>query len=122
MTKESKGQYTYLAELEKIVDGDTLHVKLNLGFGVKHHEILRLAKIQAAERKTKEGIKVTAELKKILQGVTFLVLRTNKTDTYGRYVADVFFNAKEKNPQKVADSGTYLNQLLLDRGLVEVYS
>ena len=56
-------------------------------------------------------------MKKFLQ---FLVVKTNKTDIYGRYIADVFFDEKkeEKNLQKIADGGTYLNQLLLDLGLV----
>ena len=86
-------------------------------------EIIRLAKISAAESNTAEGKKATVALKKILTGVQFLILRTNKTDIYGRYVADVFFDEtrKEKSPQKVADGGVYLNQLLLNRGLVGVF-
>jgi endonuclease YncB( thermonuclease family) len=115
----SKSSYTYKAELERVVDGDTIHVKLDLGFGIKHREILRLAKINAAEAETKEGKKATAALKKILKDSSFLIVRTNKTDIYGRYVADIFFG--KDNPKKVAENGEYLNQLLLDRGLVEVY-
>ena len=115
----SKSSYTYKAELERVVDGDTIHVKLDLGFGIKHREILRLAKINAAEAETKEGKKATAALKKILKDSSFLIVRTNKTDIYGRYVADVFFG--KGSPKKVAENGEYLNQLLLDRGLVEVY-
>lgn len=117
-----RAEYTYFAELERIVDGDTIHVKLDLGFGVKHREILRLAKIDAAEAGTKEGEKATAGLKKILSGVKFLVVRTNKTDIYGRYVADVFFSKKEKDLNKVAAEGAYLNQLLLDKELVKIWS
>jgi endonuclease YncB( thermonuclease family) len=119
----SKSDFTYVAKLERVVDGDTLHVKLDLGFGIKHHQILRLAKINAAEAATKEGKKATEQLKKILKDVRFLIVRTNKTDIYGRYVADVFFDesGKENDPKRVADSGIYLNQLLLDLGLVEIY-
>ncbi len=116
-----KSDYTYIAKLERVVDGDTLHVKLDLGFGVFHHEILRLAKIDAAEAETKEGKKATAGLKNILKDVKFLVVKTNKTDIYGRYVADVFFDKKEKNPNKVAASGLYLNQMLLDKNLVNLW-
>ncbi len=118
-----KSDYTYLAKLERVVDGDTLHVKLDLGFNIEHSEILRLAKIDAAEANTKEGKKATSVLKKTLENIKFLVVKTNKTDIYGRYVADVFFDksGKEKNPQKVAASGTYLNQLLLDLKAVEIW-
>lgn len=119
----SNSDYTYIAKLEKVVDGDTLHVKLDLGFGVKHHEIIRLAKINAAEAKTSQGQKAKAKLQKILKDTAFLILKTNKTDIYGRYVADVFFDksGKEKDANKVASEGVYLNQLLLDLGLAETW-
>jgi len=116
---QPKSSYTYKAELERVVDGDTIHVKLDLGFGIKHREILRLAKINAAEAETKEGKKATTALKKILKDVPFLIVKTNKTDIYGRYIADVFFG--KGSPEKIAENGEYLNQLLLDRGLVENY-
>lgn len=122
-TQDDKEWFTYVATLERVVDGDTIHAKIDLGFGIFHREIIRLAKINAAESDTAEGKKATAALKKILDGVKFLILRTNKTDIYGRYVADIFFDEKkrETNPQKVADCGTYLNQLLLDRGIVSLW-
>ena len=114
--------HCYKAILERVVDGDTLHVNLDLGFGITHKEILRLAKINAPEADTKEGQKSFLALKKILKDAPFLVVKTNKTDIYGRYVADVFFGKKsEKNPQEIAKNGTYLNQLLLDFGVVEKY-
>jgi endonuclease YncB( thermonuclease family) len=117
----NKSDYTYAATLERVVDGDTIHVKLDLGFGVKHHEILRLAKIDAAAADTVEGKKATEGLKKILKDVKFLIVKTNKTDIYGRYIADVFFDPNESDPNKVAAEGRYLNQALLDSGLVGVY-
>ncbi|MBP7709474.1 MAG: hypothetical protein KA100_00200 [Rickettsiales bacterium] len=114
--------YTYKARLDRVVDGDTIHVTLDLGFKIKHKEILRLAKISAEEAETFGGKKATAALKTILKDAPFLIVKTNKTDIYGRYIADIFFGEKsETDPQKVADSGIYLNQLLLDRGLVEPF-
>jgi hypothetical protein len=109
--------HIYKAKLEKVVDGDTIHVILDLGFKNFHREILRLAKINAPESKTVAGKKSTAVLKKILKNVPFLVIKTNKVDIYGRYVADVFLAEAGdlQDVQKVADEGIYLNQLLLDR-------
>ena len=121
ITLKSSQIHTYLARLERIVDGDTIHVTLDLGFGIEHREILRLSQIDAAAADTKEGAKATKALKKFLQNVQFLVVKTNKTDIYGRYVADVFFDKEISDPQLVAESGIYLNQLLLDRGLVKVW-
>jgi endonuclease YncB( thermonuclease family) len=114
--------HTYFARLDRVFDGDTIRVTLDLGFGVYHQEILRLAKINAPEAKTAEGKKSSEALKKILKDVLFLIVKTNKTDIYGRYVADVFFSETgEENPQKIADGGIYLSQLLLDLGVVEEY-
>ncbi len=52
-----------------------------------------------------------------------LVVKTNKTDIYGRYIADVFLPNKkeEKDLSKVARDGVYLSQMLLDLGLVQVF-
>lgn len=113
----------YKAYLERVVDGDTLHVILDLGFKIQHREILRLRGVNAPESKTQEGKRSSAALKHILKKVPFLVIKTTATDIYGRYIADVFLaGVGEEDGQKVADEGVYLNQLLLDRGLVEQFS
>jgi endonuclease YncB( thermonuclease family) len=114
--------HTYKAYLDRVVDGDTLHVTLDLGFKIEHREILRLAKINAPEFDTVDGKLSGEALRKILKDVPFLIIKTNKTDIYGRYIADVFFSdSGETSAQKVADQGIYLNQLLLDRRLVWEY-
>lgn len=118
---DRKQLHTYKAYIERVIDGDSLHVVLDLGFKIQHREILRLAKIGAEELATNAGQKTFHALQKILKNVPFVIIKTNKTDIYGRYVADVFFSESETDPQKVADEGVYLNQLLLDRGLVELY-
>jgi endonuclease YncB( thermonuclease family) len=110
--------HTYKAFLDKVVDGDTLRVTLDLGFKIRHKEILRLAKINAPEAGTFEGKKSTQALEKMLKNTPFLIIKTTKTDIYGRYIADVFLAEKnETNPQKVADGGRYLNQMLIDSGV-----
>ncbi|MBP7709439.1 MAG: hypothetical protein KA100_00025 [Rickettsiales bacterium] len=121
-TTKSTKMHTYKARLERVVDGDTIHVILDLGFKMQHRENLRLAKINAAEIESDEGQKAFEALKKILKSAPFLIVKTNKTDIYGRYIADVFFSETgEGDLQKVADSGVYLSQRLLDLGVVEVF-
>ena len=115
--------YTYKAYIDKIVDGDTINVILDLGFNIRHKEIIRLAKINAPEKNTQAGERSTKKLQDILKNVEFIIVKTKKTDIYGRYIGDVFFSPEhETDPQKVADMGTYLNQMLLDLGTAEVYS
>ncbi len=113
--------YAYKAYLERVVDGDTIRVNLDLGFGIFHHEILRLAKINAAELSTSEGKKSAKILAAILKDVPFLVVKTFSTDIYGRYVADVFLGEVGVEAQEIADRGVYLNQLLLQKGAVEIF-
>ena len=117
-----KQLHCYKAQLERVVDGDTIRVILDLGFGIFHTEILRLRAINAAEIGTAEGKKSAATLNKVLKNIEFLVIKTSKTDIYGRYVADVFFaEENSQDLQKIADEGTYLNQLMLDLGAVVVF-
>ena len=114
--------HTYKAYLERVVDGDTIHVVLDLGFKIQHREILRLAKINAPEAETFEGAQSKKVLEKILKDVPFLIVKTNKTDIYGRYIADVFLaKSKKDDPQKIADEGEYLSQMLIDAGAAEVF-
>ena len=113
----------YKAELERVVDGDTLHVILDLGFNLTHREILRLRGIDAPEMSTAQGKRSAQSLKKILKNVPFLIVKTTSTDIYGRYVCDVFFAQELENltPQEVADGGVYLNQMLLDKKLAVLF-
>jgi endonuclease YncB( thermonuclease family) len=104
--------HTYKAHLTRIVDGDTIHVALDLGFNIFHKEILRLAKINAPEKNTAAGKNSTKKLTDILKNVKTLIIKTNKTDIYGRYVADIFLESVD---------GEYLNQRLVDEGLAEVF-
>lgn len=116
----TKEMHTYKAFLERVVDGDTIKVTLDLGFNIFHKEILRLSKINAPEIESKEGQKSFLALKKLLKDVPFLIIKTTKTDIYGRYIADVFLGKDEEeisgNP---APEEVYLNQALLDLGVVE---
>ena len=118
-TTNSTKIHTYKAFLERVIDGDTIRVNIDLGMGIFHREILRLAKINAVEIKTNEGKKAARELTKILSGLEFLIVKTFQTDIYGRFIADVFLpkNSKQTDPQIVASQGIYLNQLLLEQGL-----
>ena len=115
--------HTYKATVKRVVDGDTLRVNLDLGFGIFHEEIIRLAKVSSLELATDGGKNAKAELTKILQSVPFFILKSIKTDIFNRYVADIFLpqNPKETDLQKIADAGIYLNQLLLDKGLAVVF-
>ena len=114
--------YTYKAHLKRVVDGDTIRAMIDLGFGILHEETLRLRGINAAEAKNEGGKKATQGLEKILKDSPTFIVRTSSTDMYNRYLADIFLvDEKTKDLQEAADSGIYLNQLLLNQGLAELY-
>ncbi len=138
-TLKPRNLNAYKAYLERVVDGDTIHVNLDLGFEIFHREIIRLRGIDAPEMSTEAGKKSSRVLKEILKKIPFLIVKTTGKDIYGRYVADVFLAEKSQpldpaqeaplgsvsersrvkisSPQQIADEGIYLNQLLLDKGL-----
>ncbi|NTV29876.1 MAG: hypothetical protein HGA80_07335, partial [Candidatus Omnitrophica bacterium] len=59
--------YTYNAYVERVVDGDTLKVRLDLGFGVRVRQTLRLRGIDCPELKTKAGDAAKAFVQSILK-------------------------------------------------------
>ena len=123
-TMHPRKLYAYKAYLDRVVDGDTLRVILDLGFGMLHKEIIRLKGINAPEMKTREGKMSAKGLTNILKNVPFLIVKTIKTDLYGRYVADIFLadeNLKDQDAHDVASKGKYLNRILLHRGLAQIF-
>lgn len=108
--------YTYAATVRRVVDGDTLHVTIEVGYGIKLREKLRLAGIDAPELKTPEGEKAKRFVMKLLPPGAQIVIRSSKDDKYGRFVADIFYLKPDSTPEAIISSGTYLNQELLDKG------
>jgi len=97
--------FTYKAYVERVVDGDTLRVQIDLGFGQWPRQYLRLRGIDTPERNTPEGKIAKAFVEKELRGVSHLIIKSSHTDKYDRYLADVFYK-----------ENLYLNRRLLDHG------
>ena len=108
--------HTYLAILEKVIDGDTLEVRIDLGFDVWRVEHIRLRGLDAPELGSPEGQAAKRFVARELADIPFVVLHTYKTDKYARYVADVFYSAESKKKELIFEKGTFLNQQLLDKG------
>ena len=98
--------FTYAAQVTSVVDGDTFHALIDLGFGVTLAQRVRLRRIDAAEIETAEGKEAKALLEKILardQGR--VLLQSRELDQHGRPIADVWVDGKP------------VDQELLDQGL-----
>lgn len=118
--------YCYGGEVLKIVDGDTLVVNSDLGFGVKIEVRLRLRGINTAEMKDEDEEKANAAqlakdfVEKQLANVERIVFQSFKVDLYGRFVADIFYLPGEKDKERIFQQGRFLNQDLLDAGLATI--
>ncbi len=111
--------YTYAATVERVIDGDTLIALIEAGFGIILREKLRLRGVDTAELGTPAGAKAKRFVSKTLPPGTGVVVRTHRsrTDTYGRFVADVFYKQGVSQGAAILEDPVYLNQELLDRGL-----
>ena len=83
--------YVRAAELIRVVDGDTADFRVDLGMCISTKQRMRLLRINAPECKgeTREaGKAATAKLTELLTGKR-LVVRTEKSDAFGRYLAEI---------------------------------
>ncbi len=116
-TKATKADlYTYIAAVERVVDGDTLIVYIDCGFGIFRRERLRLKHVDTPEMTTIAGKRAKAFVENELKKCAFVIINSYWEDAYGRYLADLFFQPGESDPHVVAATGMHLNQLLLDEG------
>lgn len=88
--------YQYKATVSKVIDGDTIHALVDLGFKVYTDIVFRLSDINAPERFTSEGKIATAALtNKILhQPIT---VDSRGKDKYGRWLATIYHNGENIN-------------------------
>lgn len=130
--------YTYVAQVERVVDGDTLIAMIDLGLKTKIRQKLRLRGIDTPELTAKRGKYVKDHVKKLLDKQKFIIVKTYKDDKYGRMLADIFYGpaktpvvklinglktpgVRSLDPAAVAAEGIFLNQYLLDKGLAKIW-
>ncbi len=107
--------YTYNATVERIIDGDTLWMQVDLGFRVWTRQKLRLRGINTKELGI-GGEKAQRFVRKTLAQVPFVVIKVTSPDKFGRYLTDLFYLKMEENPEKILAEGVFLNQELLEKG------
>jgi micrococcal nuclease len=114
--------YTYNAFVDRVVDGDTYDVQIDLGFNMFMKEVrLRLKGIDtpetwrpSTEAEREHGEKATQFVKELIEG-QFVKVRTYKMGIYGRYEADVFIEDAQGDVME-------LDQILRDNGFVKLDS
>ncbi len=106
------GLYTYSAKFVKVIDGDTIDVDIDLGFGMwLHSKRLRLYGLDTPEKNTPEGVKAkqfTVDwVGKSMTKDGTLVIRTlsDKPDKYGRILASVYGSTSVSLNDELLSSG-----------------
>jgi len=107
-----------IKKIERIVDGDTLDVSIDLGFNLTTVQRVRLKGINASETRTKdlkekaEGLATKAWLEKELSREGEWVIETFKEDKYGRILGTLYL---------VGDPVT-VNERMINEGIAKPYS
>lgn len=98
--------YTYHAIVTQVVDGDTFHALIDLGFETTLAQRVRLRRIDAPEILTADGKEAKTYLEKILsRDKGRILMKSVDIDQHGRPIADVWVKGKP------------VDQELLDKGL-----
>jgi endonuclease YncB( thermonuclease family) len=89
--------YEYRLEVRRVVDGDTVHARVDLGCDVRLDLTLRLAGIDAPELPTVEGVAAKEYLEGLLEPSprvpATLLVRTfkDRREKYGRYLGQIIW-------------------------------
>lgn len=94
--------YAYEAEVISVTDGDTIKVRVDLGFSVIMKLSIRLANVFAAERNEPNGYKHTSILRSLIPVGSKIILVSKRLhgkerQTFGRYVADIWADGEHIN-------------------------
>ncbi len=88
--------FNYRVELIKVVDGDTLWVKIYLWPRSWIKQKLRLRGLDCPELSTPEGQAAKRFVDALMAKTTAITINTTKPDKYDRYLADVFLELSDQ--------------------------
>jgi micrococcal nuclease len=110
----------HVKKVNKVVDGDTIDVDIDLGFDISFSSRVRLAGIDTPESRTTDlkekalGVEVKEKIKKEIAAAKDIVIKTEKPDSsekYGRILGWLFLDGNTVS----------LNQQLIDQGYAWTY-
>ena len=95
--------FSYLCKLQRVVDGDTIDVNIDLGFHIWHKVRVRMLGIDTPESRTRNlkekalGLASKARLKELLKGQKLDIECSKEKGKFGRVLGVVFATDKEGN-------------------------
>ena len=113
--------YIFRGKCVNVVDGDTVDCLIDVGFGLRTKQRLRLHGVNTPEKRSKDPLE--KELAKIAENfVSQMILdkdvlvQTYKDDSFGRYLARVYILSEGETKVYAC-----LNDLLIESGLGVLY-
>ena len=113
--------YEYFCKIQRVVDGDTVDISVNLGFDIWHNARVRMMGIDTPESRTSNleekalGLASKARLKELLKGQKVrLECSKEGKGKFGRILADVVTIDKEGNEINI-------NNRLIEEGHARPY-
>lgn len=98
------GSNLYNATVDRVVDGDTVNLTVDLGFTVLIRQSCRLYGINAAEKGTEGGNAATANLTELLPVGTHVVVQSLAIDKFGgRFDGIIYLTGTNLNDKLVKD-------------------
>ena len=111
--------YTYFVKsIDRVVDGDTVDISIDLGFDLTKKERVRLAGIATPETRTKDtkekelGYEAKEFLEIHLMKASKLTVKTEKDGKYGRMLGWLY---------KTEEDEVSINELMIDKGYAWAY-
>ena len=118
--------YAFRGAMMRVIDGDTVEICLDLGFGLYNINTFHLYGIDAPEKRTTAGKKAWLFLESLFPADqnTLVYVRTIKNrgnqaskEKFGRFLAEIYVNIDDLN----AGFATSVNQKLVNEGLAKPY-
>ena len=104
--------YTYFVKsVDRVVDGDTIDISIDLGFDLTKKERVRLAGIDTPEKRTKDQKEKEEIIQKRLKAKK-LTVKTEKEGKFGRMLGWLY---------KSETDTTSINQIMIDKGYAWAY-
>jgi len=104
-------------KISRVIDGDTVDIDIDLGFGITSSQRVRLQGIDAAETRTlnveekTKGLEAKKWLEEKLSRTGEWIIETFKEDKYGRILGVLYY---------VSDPVT-INEMMLNEGIANLY-
>ena len=111
--------YTYEIKLDRVIDGDTIDAKIDLGFNISIKKRIRFMGINTPESRTRDleekakGLAAKDRVKCLLEGCDAIELKSHGVGKYGRCLGELFIDLVDGQEKLTLES---VNELLIKEG------